>query len=498
MPNRPFFAFHFQKHAKTPLYLQLFEQLQTAILRGAFLDGDQLISLREMKAISGCSLETVKKAYDQLAHHGWVEASQGKGYFLTAKTRELRTKERLPLTDIPLFSLADSIPVPGADLLRRLRTAFSECVDILSEQSSEKKLRRIRAAAAYSTHLNRRGIPCVPERLLLFNRSTSAFSFVVQQLMQKSDVVFIEEYHYPVFSAMLHQFGVTVKAIPIDSKGILIEALEEATAAACPQWLLINPHHHFPTGISYSRKRKERLINWAKKHGVAILENDHHGDLWFREPRLSLYQLADQEDDPPAVFSLHSFSKTLGRDVQLGALVLPSRLSGDERERLRQLVALTGAEPSLLILEAAAQLMDDPWFYEEYLPGRRSLFFASWQYLLQEQQRALPAHARILPIKGGLNAWIEWGELVPDAAEQEKQVIALLRKEGLELSGGHSFRLPVESADVRRPAVRFPFTALDKRELKYWLHRLGAGIYYTYRGSWHTKHTPSIPSNSRE
>lgn len=61
MATRPFFAFHFHKHAKTPLYIQLFEQLQTAILRGAFLEGDQLLSLREMKAISGCSLETVKK-----------------------------------------------------------------------------------------------------------------------------------------------------------------------------------------------------------------------------------------------------------------------------------------------------------------------------------------------------------------------------------------------------------------------------------------------------
>lgn len=96
MPNRPFFSFHFHKHSKTPLNVQLFEQLQTAILRGAFLQGDQLISLREMKAIISCSLETVKKAYDLLVQHEWVEALHGKGYFLTAKAREMRRSDRIP------------------------------------------------------------------------------------------------------------------------------------------------------------------------------------------------------------------------------------------------------------------------------------------------------------------------------------------------------------------------------------------------------------------
>ncbi|GED50992.1 PLP-dependent aminotransferase family protein [Brevibacillus borstelensis] len=475
MPNRPFFSFHFHKHSKTPLNVQLFEQLQTAILRGAFLQGDQLISLREMKAITGCSLETVKKAYDLLVQHEWVEALHGKGYFLTAKAREMRRSDRLPLADIPLFSLADSTPPPGDDLLRRLRSSFADSVNVLTEQAGQKKIRRIQAADAYCVHLNSRGIPAAPERLLLFNRSTSAFTFVVQQLMQKTDIVFVEEYHYPVFSSMLKHCGITAKAIPLDREGIDIEALEAATKAAPPGWLLINPHHHFPTGISYSRKRKEYLLDWAERNRVTLLENDHHGDLWFRRPSRTLYQLAVETGRSVPVYTLHSFSKTLGRDLQLGALVLPSQLTEEERERLRQLVSLTGAEPSLLILEAAVSLLNDPWFAEVYLAERRSLFFARWQCLLQEQPQALPAHARLLPIKGGLNTWIEWGTPSPHAAAQEERVITLLREEGLELAAGKSFRLPDEPEGlIRRPAVRFPLAPLDKRELTYWLQRLGA------------------------
>ncbi|MEJ8547758.1 PLP-dependent aminotransferase family protein [Brevibacillus borstelensis] len=475
MPNHPFFSFHFHKHSKTPLNVQLFEQLQTAILHGALLQGDQLVSLREMKAITGCSLETVKKAYDLLARHEWVEARHGKGYFLTAKARQLRRSDYLPLSDIPLYSLADSTPPPGDDLLRRLRSAFADSVHVLTEQAGRKKNRRMEAADAYSAHLNRRGVPASPERLLLFNRSTSAFTFMAQQLIKKAEIVFVEEYHYPVFSAMLKHSGITVKAMPLDREGIDPEALEAATSLGAPGWLLINPHHHFPTGISYSRKRKQYVLEWAERNGVKLLENDHHGDLWFRKPSRTLCQLGLETGHAVPVYTFHSFSKTLGRDLQLGALLLPKQLPEKERERLRQLVSLTGAEPSLLILEAVVSLLNDPWFSEVYLAERRSLFFARWQCLLQEQQQALPAHARLLPIKGGLNTWIEWGSPGTRAAEQENRVITLLREEGLELTGGQSFRLPDEPEGlIRRPAVRFPLSPLDKRELSYWLHRLGA------------------------
>ncbi|MGZ0052574.1 GntR family transcriptional regulator [Brevibacillus gelatini] len=140
MAERPFFSFHFHKQSHTPIYVQLADQLKTAILRGAFLvDGQQLISLRDMKTVSGCSLETVKKAYDHLALEGWLEAVHGKGYYLTTLAKEARLESRLPLTDIPIASLADSSPRPGEELVKRLRGAFYESLTVLDEPSAQKK-----------------------------------------------------------------------------------------------------------------------------------------------------------------------------------------------------------------------------------------------------------------------------------------------------------------------------------------------------------------------
>ncbi|WP_255433347.1 PLP-dependent aminotransferase family protein [Brevibacillus sp. LEMMJ03] len=361
--------------------------------------------------------------------------------------------------------------------MRRLRAAFYESVGVLLDRPDEKKARRSQAAEVFAGHLARRGIPHGPERLLLFNRSVSGFSFLVQQVMKRTDVVYVEAYSYPVFMAMLRHSGIEVRAIRLDDEGICPDALEAAQREQPADWLMVNPHHHFPTGLSYSPRRKRYLLEWAERHGVRLLENDHHGDLWFRRPGRTLYRMAAEAGSPVPVYYLHSFSKTLAPDVQLGVLALPWTMGGEERERLRQLVTLMGAEPPLVVLEAAARLLADPWFAEVYLPERRALFSSRWQCLLQEQRQALPKHARILPISGGLNTWIEWGTASPLAASQEARIVSLLREEGLELMPGQAFRLPDEPVGiVRRPAVRFPLSPLDERELKHWLHRLGAAM----------------------
>ncbi|MED1945974.1 MULTISPECIES: PLP-dependent aminotransferase family protein [Brevibacillus] len=478
MPERPYFSFHFHKQSHTPIYVQLAEQLKTAILRGAFLvDGQQLISLRDMKTISGCSLETVKKAYDHLALEGWLEAVHGKGYYLTQLAKEARLENRLPLTDIPIASLADSSPRPSEELVKRLRGAFYESLTVLDEPSAKKKIMRTQAAKVFADHLSRRGLPHSPERLLLFNRSTSGFAFLAQRVMNARDVVYVEEYSYPVFLRLLSQCGITVRPIRMDEEGVCIQALNEEQEHYPANWLLINPHYQFPTGISYSLKRKEELLEWAQNHNVRLIENDHYGDLWFEEPSVPLYQMAAQAKSTIEVYYLHSLSKTLARDLQLGVLMLPSDLSNDELERYSQLVSMTGAEPSLLVVEAAVQLLDDPWFYEEFLADRRALFQARFLRLWQERRLALPDHARMFPITGGLNTWIKWGTPTARATEQEERVVAILREEGLELTGGHAFRVADEPADTLRcPAVRFPLAPLEERELKHWLHRLGAAL----------------------
>ncbi|WP_139491633.1 PLP-dependent aminotransferase family protein [Brevibacillus dissolubilis] len=471
--SRPFFAFSFQKQSDIPLYLQLSAQLRKAISLGAFLqNGDQLVSLREMKTISGCSLETVKKAYDHLVAEGDLEAVHGKGYFVTPRL----LREPVVLGDVPLFSALDSTPAPTAELVRRLRQHFLSSFEILGEDRSQATRRRQQAKDLIIAHEKKRGVPLTAERVLLFNRSRSGLAFLVSHLMKPGDVVYLEEYTYPPLLAIMQSRGVIVRLIPFDDEGISLDLLKAAHETEPADWLLIQPHHHFPTGLSYSRKRKLALLAWAEETDVSIIENDHHGDLWFQRPSRTLYRIVNEEQRNVSVYYIHSFSKTLSRELMLGLLALPVTLDEAEVTRLSQLVSLHSLEPSLLVIEAVSHILCDPWLSEQFLPERRAHLAAQWQMVKQAADQLLPSHARLYPVKGGLNTWIHWGEPTIHADQIEERVVTILRAEGIEIAPGYTFGMPSEAhnRNARIPALRFPLSPWGPREMLHWLSRIAA------------------------
>lgn len=469
--SRPFFAFRIQNRKDVPMAEQLAEQLLTALAHGACLQsGNQLISLREMKKISGCSLETVKKAYDLLVEQGWLISIHGKGYFITQK---LKSNVSTSWEDA-LVSLQDSTPVPTNDFIRHLRQAFSDSFDSLGSSPDQVGERRCRIKETFIKHEKERGVTISPRQLFLFNRSLSGFHFLLQFFIRPGHTVFVEEFSYPPFIKLLSQYGLNVRSIPLDEEGLSLPFLLEAYKQDQANWLLIQPHHHFPTGISYSRKRKQELLQWAAEHDVSIIENDHHGDLWFNRPRRTLYQLNQLSGGHASVYYIHSFSKTLARELQLGLLAVPS--AGPlPIEQIQQLFTLAGSEPSLLVLEAVARMLEDPWLKESFLPERRSQYAHHWQVLHQTAKHVLPPTATLHSIRGGLNCWVSWGEETSEADKKEQQLLEILREEGLVLSPGHAFRLTNDPV-ARRPAVRFPLSPWGPREIQHWIGRLGAAI----------------------
>ncbi|MGC5326325.1 PLP-dependent aminotransferase family protein [Brevibacillus sp. SYSU BS000544] len=470
--SRPFFAFRIQNRKDIPLAEQLAEQLLTALAHGACLQSaQQLISLREMKKISGCSLETVKKAYDMLVDQGWLTSVHGKGYFITQK---LKNNVSTSWEDA-LVSLQDSTPVPTTDFIRHLRQAFSDSFDSLGSSPDQVGERRCKIKETFIKHEKERGVSISPKQLFLFNRSLSGFHFLLQFFIRPGETVFVEEFSYPPFIKLLTQYGLKVRSIPLDEEGLSLPSLLEAHRQEQANWLLIQPHHHFPTGISYSRKRKQELLQWAGTEGVSIIENDHHGDLWFNRPRRTLYQLNQQAGEHASIYYIHSFSKTLARELQLGLLAMPTK-GPFTFEETQQFFTLAGSEPSLLVLEAVAHMLEDSWLKKSFLPERRAQYAHHWQVLQQTAKHVLPSTATLHPIRGGLNCWVSWGEETTEATRQELQLLEILREEGLVLSPGHAFRLQTEAATLRRPAVRFPLSPWGPREIQHWISRLGAAI----------------------
>ena len=80
--------------SETPIYRQIYEQICAEIVRGELAPGDALPPIRVIAKELRISVITVKKAWEELEHAGFIYTQAGRGCFVaerpTAGARDLR------------------------------------------------------------------------------------------------------------------------------------------------------------------------------------------------------------------------------------------------------------------------------------------------------------------------------------------------------------------------------------------------------------------------
>ncbi len=66
-----------------PLYKQIYNQIRHNILKGSLKQGEMLPSIRQLSKTLNLSVITVKNAYNELEHKGYIITRQGKGCYVS-------------------------------------------------------------------------------------------------------------------------------------------------------------------------------------------------------------------------------------------------------------------------------------------------------------------------------------------------------------------------------------------------------------------------------
>ena len=78
-----------------PIYLQMIEQMKTAIVSGQYKANDRLPAVRDLAAEAGVNPNTVQRAYSELEREGLVQSERTSGRFVSideAKMEELKNE----------------------------------------------------------------------------------------------------------------------------------------------------------------------------------------------------------------------------------------------------------------------------------------------------------------------------------------------------------------------------------------------------------------------
>ena len=104
--------FYLNHRSGVPLYLQLKEQVKTAVAGGVLKPGDRLPPVRELALKLTVNPNTIARAYSELERDGLLSSEQGRGTFVRAAEPLLGAEERR----IQVQGLIDKVLVEAFNL----------------------------------------------------------------------------------------------------------------------------------------------------------------------------------------------------------------------------------------------------------------------------------------------------------------------------------------------------------------------------------------------
>lgn len=119
-----------------PIYQQLVDQIRAGARKGALTAGQQLPTVQELSQQLGIAKGTIKRAYDELEHEGFVEKVQGRGTFLRFRPQDSSSRKDQAMAAID--AMLDSLEGMGFS-----PTEISIYLDLKLRQRSlqEQKIR---------------------------------------------------------------------------------------------------------------------------------------------------------------------------------------------------------------------------------------------------------------------------------------------------------------------------------------------------------------------
>ena len=464
--------------AREPRFQQIVRAIMADIRRGRLRPGDRLPGSRTLADSLGLHRNTVLAAYRELAAEGWIEA----GARSTRVAADLPTPPAraaaakgglgfdlgpgLPDPDFRppregLLDLAGGLPDPRlvpVDLLaqalrRALRTKPSPLP--YGDSAGEPRLRRALASLLAEV----RGLAIPPEQLLVTGGSQMGLDLLARTLLRPGDRVAVEDPGYPPARRTFAAAGATLVPLPVDAEGLSLEALEAALAEGPLRALYLTPHHQFPTTVTLTAPRRLRLLDLARRHRLAVIEDDYDFEFHFEgRPVLPLAS----GDPGGVVVYLGTLSKVLAPALRLGFVVAPRPLV----EALAARRLLVDQHGNRAMERAVAELIEDGLLQRHARKVRR-IYAERREVLVDLLGRRLGGALAFEPAPGGLSLWARTAPGIDAAAWAERT-----RARGVLVTAGKRFDLRGRNV----PHLRVGFSALDPKELQDAVQRLGEAL----------------------
>ena len=178
-----------------------------------------------------------------------------------------------------------------------------------------------------------RGVTAAPENLLVTTGSQQGLDLVARVLLDPGDVVLVELPTYTGAITAFRNVQAAMVGVPQEADGISLAALDETWQRLVRDGrrvrvLYVVPNFQNPTGLLIGLDKRRRLLEWADRRNVLIVEDDPYRDLYFEDASTEADVRPMRADDRAGrVVYLSSFSKTLAPGFRVAWIDAPAALA---------------------------------------------------------------------------------------------------------------------------------------------------------------------------
>jgi GntR family transcriptional regulator/MocR family aminotransferase len=480
-------TFALERRRGVPLFQQIARAVTNDIRRGRLRPGDALPGTRTLARALGVQRLTVVAAFDELVAEGWIVNQRARGAFVSDDLPDptprrftsweppaamaertgfdlLAAPEPERPYDVPRGSLlfAPSRPdvrlVPGNVIGRAVRRALSQRSGaLLSYGPSEghPRLRKAVSAMLAST----RGLAIGPDNVCITRGSQMALALLSKALLRPDDIIAVEQLGYRSAWESFRLVGAKVIGVPVDSDGLQIDGLKRLISQQRVRAVYVTPHHQYPTTVTMSAGRRLMLMELARAHRFAIIEDDY--DHEFHYDGRPVLPLASADRFGVVVY-VGTFSKVLAPALRIGYVVAPVPLI----ERIAAHRSLIDTQGDQVLEYAIAELLDEGDIQRHIRRVRRE-YHARRDALVEALRSRLGTRVTFDVPAGGIALWLKAAKGL-----DVEQWASRAKDRGAIMVTGAAFAL-----DGRpQPFVRLGFAALNRTELDEGVRRLAAAI----------------------
>jgi DNA-binding transcriptional MocR family regulator len=339
---------------RRPLYRAIADALASDIRAGRLPVGTRLPTHRDLAWDLKVTVGTVTRAYAEAERRGLISGEVGRGTFVrpagTAGTIAAMTEP--PTPDFVDLSVNRPQTSGEAALLAKGLREIAGSDDLEALLQYQPHAGRLVDRSAGARWIARGGVDTDASHVLVTQSGQNAVASVLSAVTQPGDTVACESLTYPGVRSAASLLNLRLAPVAMDAEGLIPDSFAALCRSGSVKALYALPTLHNPTATVLSMERRQAVVEIARTHGVALIEDDVYGFMLDEAPAPFARLL------PELSFYITSTSKSMAPGIRIGYVHAP----GSTLDRVAAALRVEIAERQSLAREilGAARMTGNP------------------------------------------------------------------------------------------------------------------------------------------